>query len=89
MAKQRRLDTMQKVRKMVRMLDGSEAVVKVMGCASVSSLRRWMKRECEPIQAHVQKVNEAYPMALRMEKAFYCKLTRESEREFRKKFKRK
>jgi len=69
MAKKRRLNTGKKVREMRLALGGRRAVVEVMESGSVSSLKRWERRECAPISAHVKVVGDAYDMWLLMKKA--------------------
>lgn len=69
----------QKVRELRRLLGGRRAVVRTMKAASSSSLKRWEGRECSPIKAHAQLVdethkavmNKAYRLALRIGKEMY------------------
>ena len=67
-ARRRQLTTGEKVRKMRVGLGGRRAVVEVMASASVSSLKRWERRECSPIRAHVRDVSDAYRMLPRIQK---------------------
>lgn len=81
MAKRKRLDTAGKVRELRSLLGSRRVVVEVMGAGSVTSAKRWERRECRPIRAHVLVVNEAYVMAKRMSKALLNKLRRDSMRQ--------
>ena len=56
----RKMNVGLKVREMRMELGGRRAVVREMRAASPSSLKRWERRECRPISAHVVLVNEAY-----------------------------
>lgn len=81
MAKRKRLDTAGKVRELRALLGSRRVVVEVMGAGSVTSAKRWERRECHPIRAHVLVVNEAYVMAKRMSKALLNKLRRDYMRQ--------
>ncbi|MBI4992475.1 MAG: hypothetical protein HZB99_04640 [Candidatus Harrisonbacteria bacterium] len=76
MPNRRRLNTGQKVREMRFALGGRRAVIEVMESGSVSSLKRWERRECSPISAHVKVVGDAYDMWLLMKKAVRKRLQR-------------
>lgn len=69
-----------KVRELRALLGSRRTVVHVMEAASMTSLKRWEKRECDPLQAHVRLVDETYVMAKRMSKALLSKLRRDLER---------
>lgn len=81
MAKQRRLDTAGKVRKLRSLLGSRRTVTHVMGAASMTSLKRWERRDCVPLRAHVLLVNDTYLMAKRMSKALLSKLQRDYMRQ--------
>lgn len=64
--KTRKLGVSGKVQKLRISLGGRRKVVGVMKAASSSSLKRWEKKECNPLRAHVRLVNETYDLARRM-----------------------
>ena len=66
----------QKVQELRRLLGGRRSVVRVMKAASSSSLKRWERKECSPLRAHVKLVNETYSLARRMGKEMLRKLRR-------------
>lgn len=68
MMKRRAVSVSQKVRELVRMFGGKRTTVQVMGAASVSSLKRWMSRECRPIRAHTLLVDDTYQKSARIRK---------------------
>lgn len=72
----RRLNLAGKVRETRLILGSRRAVVDVMDAGSVTSLKRWERRECMPLRAHVHLVNEAHEMARRMGKALKRRLKR-------------
>jgi len=76
----RRRSVSQKVREMVRVFGGKRATVRVMGAASSSSLKRWERKECSPLRAHVKLVDETYSLARRMGKVMLRKLRRQNGR---------
>lgn len=80
MARRKNLDTAKKVRKLRSLLGSRRTVVHVMAAASMTSLKRWERRECTPLRAHVRLINETYVMANRMSKALLDKLQRDFER---------
>lgn len=77
MANRKKLSLSQKVIKMETVLGGRGAVVRLMGSASRSSLKRWERGACKPIVAHVKAVNEAYEMSQRMENEMSRLLSKE------------
>ncbi|MEK9170196.1 MAG: hypothetical protein AAB674_00945 [Patescibacteria group bacterium] len=70
----RRLDIAGKVRELRNWLGGRRSVVRMMDAASPSSLKRWERRKCKPLRAHVRSVNEAYAIAKRMSRKSSKKL---------------
>ena len=66
MAQRRKLSHYQKVRELVSVLGSRKAVVKFMDAASKSSLKRWTRRDCEPLRAHILLVNQAHNMVRKM-----------------------
>lgn len=81
MAKKLKLGVVGKVRELRTLLGSRRTVVHAMGAASVTSLRRWERRECSPILAHRKMVNETYENAKRMSRALKDKFYRDMERE--------
>lgn len=64
MARRRKMSIPQKVRELRRLLGGRRAVVRVMKAASSSSLKRWERRECSPLKAHVHLVDETHKIVV-------------------------
>ncbi len=58
--KKRKLDTGGKVQEMRIELGSRRAVVQWIGAASTSSTKRWERRECKPLRAHVLLVRDAH-----------------------------
>lgn len=79
MAQRRYLSTGEKVRELVRLFGSKGAVVQALGATSKSSLKRWVRRECKPLAAHVILVNDAYGMAKRISGPLVRNLRRETE----------
>lgn len=80
MAKRRQLSVSGKVRELRCLLGSRRTVVQVMEAGSMTSLKRWERRECSPLRAHVRLVNETHAMAKRMGKALLGKLLRDLDR---------
>ena len=68
MARKKRLSTSQKVREIVRILGGKKPTIREMKAASASSLKRWMNRECQPIQAHVHLIDDTHKKTAMLKK---------------------
>ncbi len=66
--KRRRKTFREKVVEMRVLLSGRKRVVEFMGAASVSSLKRWERRQCQPLAAHVQLVNSNHKEVKKVEK---------------------
>ena len=77
----RKLDLARKVRELRNWLGGRKSVVRMMDAASPSSLKRWERRECKAIRAHVRSVNEMHVVARKMGRVLLKKLRRESEKD--------
>ena len=80
MANGKRSGIVQKVRELRRLLGGRRAVVGELEATSVSSLKRWEKRECMPLRAHRWLVNEKYPVIVRIEQLILEREKRKSNR---------
>ena len=78
--RRRKLDTCMKVRELRSLLGSRRTIVHVMEAGSMTSLKRWEKRECNPLRAHVRLVDETHAMARRMSKALLSKLRRDLDR---------
>lgn len=81
MSKKIKLGVAGKVRELRTLLGSRRTVVHVMGAASVTSLKRWERRECSPLLAHRKMVNQTYEDAKRMSRALKDKLHRDMDRE--------
>ncbi len=80
MAKRKKLSVSGKVRELRSLLGSRRTVVHVMEAASITSLKRWERKECSPLRAHMQLVNETHAMAKRMSRALLSKLHRDMDR---------
>ena len=67
--KRRRKGVREKVVEMRVILGSRKEVVRFMEAASVSSLKRWERRQCNPLRAHHQLVYSKHREAKKVKKA--------------------
>jgi len=60
MTRRRYLSISQKARELVGILGSRGEVVRIMRCASKTSLKRWISNRCQPLRAHALAVSDLY-----------------------------